>query len=95
MLRCVALVRIDVSEELSASIIRVTRIGDLLVTANVIPTSPILVTLMMEAIHSAETSVLIRATGSHIPKDGILHSHLLEDIKILHSINLQGSVAET
>jgi hypothetical protein len=29
MLRCVALVRIDVSEEPSASIIRVTRIGEL------------------------------------------------------------------
>jgi hypothetical protein len=29
MLRCVALVRTDVSEELSASIIRVTRIGEL------------------------------------------------------------------
>jgi hypothetical protein len=29
MLRCVALVIIDVSEELSASIIRVTRIGEL------------------------------------------------------------------
>jgi hypothetical protein len=28
MLRCVALVRTDVSEELSASFIRVTRIGD-------------------------------------------------------------------
>jgi hypothetical protein len=29
MLRCVALVRTDVSEELSASIIRVTRLGEL------------------------------------------------------------------
>jgi hypothetical protein len=29
MLRCVVLVRTDVSEELSASIIRVTRIGEL------------------------------------------------------------------
>jgi uncharacterized protein YjbK len=37
MLRCVALVRTDVSEELSASIIRVTRIGEvgtLAVTSN-------------------------------------------------------------
>jgi hypothetical protein len=38
MLRCVALVRTDVSEEISASIIRVTIIGErLLVTANVVP----------------------------------------------------------
>jgi hypothetical protein len=32
MLRRVALVRTDVSEELSASIIRVTRIGELVIT---------------------------------------------------------------
>jgi hypothetical protein len=41
MLRHVALVRTDVSKELSASIIRVTRISEL-VTANVVPNSPIL-----------------------------------------------------
>jgi hypothetical protein len=41
MLRPVALVRTDISEEPSASIIRVTRIG---VTANVVPNSQILVT---------------------------------------------------
>jgi hypothetical protein len=38
MLRCVALVRTDVSEELTGSIIRVTRIGELetlAVTSNV------------------------------------------------------------
>jgi hypothetical protein len=69
MLRCVALVKTDVSEELSASIIRVTRISELettlaplrrsvrrlLVTA-VVPSSPILATLMMEALSSSETS---------------------------------------
>jgi hypothetical protein len=53
MLRRVALVRTDVSEEPSASFIRVTRIGELgttlavTVTASVVPTSTILVTLMM------------------------------------------------
>jgi hypothetical protein len=48
MLRCVALVTTDVSEESSASIIRVTRSTiRLLVIANVVPTSPILVTLMI------------------------------------------------
>jgi hypothetical protein len=70
MLRRVALVRTDVSEELSSSFIRVTRIGELgttlavtsnrctqrrsvrrlLVTASVVPSSPILVTLMKEAL---------------------------------------------
>jgi hypothetical protein len=73
MLRRVGLVRTDVSEELSASFIRITRIGELgttlavtsnrrsvrrlLVTANVVPSSSIIVTLMKEALSSSETSV--------------------------------------
>jgi hypothetical protein len=44
----------------------------LLVTANVVPSSSILVTLMMEAIRSSETSVLIAATRYKIQLDGIL-----------------------
>jgi hypothetical protein len=59
MLRSVALVRTDVSEDLSASIIRVTRIGELgtlAVTSN-------RRTLMMEVLSSSETSVLTRVTG--------------------------------
>jgi hypothetical protein len=118
MLRRVALVRTTVSEELSASIITVTRFGELeerlivtsnrsslrrntnlvtlmmdtigssetpdisllrsvlglLVTANVVPSSPILVTLMMEAIPFSNTSVLTRAKRRNIPEDDILHS---------------------
>jgi hypothetical protein len=79
MLRGVALVRTDVSEELRASYIRVTRISELgtlaitsnrflrsvrrlLVTANV-PSSPILVTLMKEALSSSETSFLQEPHG--------------------------------
>jgi hypothetical protein len=46
----------------------------LLVTANVVPSSPILVTLMMEALRASETLVLIRITWSYLPEDGILNS---------------------
>jgi hypothetical protein len=46
----------------------------LLVTANVVPSLPILVTLMMETVCSFEASVLTRATRRHIPEDGIFQT---------------------
>jgi hypothetical protein len=77
MLRHVALVRADVSEECNASIISVLR---LLFTAN-IPSLLVLVTLIREAKCSSKTSVLTRATQHNIPEDGILHSPHRENLK--------------
>jgi hypothetical protein len=94
MLRRVALVRTDVSDERIASIIRVTRTGELwttfavtsnevrcevilstlrlVVAVNVVASSPILVTLTMETMHSNETSVPTGARQRNIPEDGVV-----------------------
>jgi hypothetical protein len=48
----------------------------LLVTANVIPSSPILVTLKKEALSSSETSVLTIGKQRNIPEDAILNNNM-------------------
>jgi hypothetical protein len=101
MVRRVALVRTDVSQEASASIITVTRTGELgtmlVVTSNrrrlrrntkflrsqlrllvraKFPSSPILVTMMMDVLLSSEAP-----HGVNIPEDSILHSYRRENLQ--------------
>jgi hypothetical protein len=91
------------SEERITSIIKVTIIGELgtlAVTsnritlqgnnANIVPSSPILVTLIIEVILSSETSVLTRVTLRNILEDGILHDLIFCSLRIFAS-DLKGN----
>jgi hypothetical protein len=100
MLRRVALVRTDVSEERITSIIRVTRIGELGTTLavtsnrstlrrNNVLNSAIVVTLMMEAgLCSGNLVFPVRyELGFYIPEDGVLHCHCRKNFKSYFVLN--------
>jgi hypothetical protein len=82
LLRRVALVRTDVSEELTRAtrrnnpedtilhtVVFLLSVLQLLVTANIVPSLPILVTQIMETKNSSEMWVL--TSGVNIPEGGI------------------------
>jgi hypothetical protein len=95
----VALVRTDVSDQHIAFFIKETRIDELgttlavtsnlntllwlLVTANVVPSSLILATLMLEETYSSETSVLTRTTRRNIPEDCVFQFCALTALDII------------
>jgi hypothetical protein len=69
MLHYVAVLITDVSEKVSASIIRVTRIGEL-------------GTLAVTSTNACYEEIqCTRATRRNIPEDAILHSHCCENLK--------------
>jgi hypothetical protein len=88
MLRRVALVRTDVSEEPGASFIRVTKIGELGTTQAATSnrrmlrrnTSQLVLFLVHQFLRSVRR-LLVAATRRNNPEDTILHSHRRENLK--------------
>jgi hypothetical protein len=83
MLRRAARVRTDVSEKritVVMTLVFLLSVLRSLVTANV-RSSPILITLMTEAIRYSKTSVITRVTRRNIPEDDIPHSYCRENLK--------------
>jgi hypothetical protein len=60
---------------------QLTSVLRLLVTTNIVPSTQILDTLMMEARRSSEKYVTTRTTLRNMPEDGDIHSGLRKTLK--------------
>jgi hypothetical protein len=65
----------------------------LLVTANVVPSSSVIVTLKMKALHSSETSVLTRSTRRNVPEESVLG--VMNCLRLIFYVEQYWSMAST
>jgi hypothetical protein len=91
MLHHVAVVRTNVLEECSTSVIRMTRIGELGTMLTVTSNRHM---LQRNTMCSSEMLVLTRVTWYNIPEDGILHNHCCENLKRLIFLPISGLLIE-
>jgi hypothetical protein len=78
---CQNFLSVGLSQPRSSAIVFLRSVLRLLVNVNFVPSSPILVALMMPAISHSETSVLTRATRRHKPEDVTLRQYCFYCLK--------------
>jgi hypothetical protein len=76
----------ELGTTLAITIVFLRSVLRLIFTANIVPSSSIHVTLMMEAIRSSVMSVLTIAMRRNIPEDVILRSHRRQNLKFYNVV---------